>query len=71
MPKKELITFDDAVRLLNAKQSECFNAGSFGDSPGQYGWYDLHFVSWISSLGYHIELTGDEFESYSMGDKAA
>ena len=69
MPRKTPILFDDAIRMARTKQSECYMAESFGDEPGQYGWYDLHFVSWISSLGYHIELTGDEFEPFSLSDK--
>jgi hypothetical protein len=71
MPPKRPLSFDDAMRMLSDKQSEAFKAGQYGDEPGHYGWYMLHFVEWISSLGYHIEITGEEFEAQSMTDKLA
>jgi hypothetical protein len=71
MPIKEPMAFEDAIRIADAKQSECFTACSFGDEMGQYGWYELHFVDWISNLGYHIEITGEEFESFTLGDQVS
>lgn len=68
MPVKNAISFDDAIRMAAAKRNEAFLAGSFGGKPGQFGWYADHFVEWISSLGYHIEITGDEFESYFVSE---
>lgn len=64
MPEKQAISLDDAIQMTNSKLNEAFMAELFGDKPGQYGWYMNHFVDWISSLGYHIELTGDEFGAY-------
>ena len=32
-------------------------------------WFYENFIEWISSQGYHIELTGDEFEAAVMSDK--
>ena len=61
MPVKTPIPFDDAIRLVAEKHTEAFDHSRFGDAPGQYGWYSNNFIEWISSLGYHIELTGDEF----------
>ena len=71
MPKKRALPFVDAIRMVSEKQMEAFDARRFGDELGQHGWYDLHFIEWMSELGYHIELTGDEFESYALSDKVA
>ncbi len=68
MQKKTPISFENAMLKLIDMHREKFDAGLFGDNPGQYGWYDLNFISWISSLGFHIELTGDEFETYALTD---
>lgn len=71
MPKKTPVLFEDAVRMMFDKQGEAFKAGNFGYKRGHYHWYSVCFVGWISSLGYHIELTGEEFESYVLTDKVA
>ncbi len=71
MKKQKQISFTDAMVKLGDHLNEAFDAGRFGDSPGQYRWYAKHFVQWISDLGYHIELTGEEFESYALSDKLA
>lgn len=71
MAKKNPITFETAIRMVSEKHREAFDARRFGDEPGQHGWYDLHFIEWMSELGYHIELTGDEFECYALSDKVA
>ena len=71
MPRQQPISFEDAIRLVIDKHTEAFDMKRFGDAPGHYGWYSNHFVEWISSLGYHIDLTGDEFESYTLSDKFA
>jgi hypothetical protein len=42
-----------------------------GFKPGECHWYFDHFVEWVSSLGYQIELAGDEFEPYPVADKVA
>jgi hypothetical protein len=63
MPKKASISLQGAADLLNEIQKPQFHAANFGSAPGQYNWYAENFVEWISSLGYHIELTGDEFEA--------
>jgi hypothetical protein len=69
MQYKTPISFESAIQMLSEKQSEAFAAGRFGDNPEQYGWYDLNFLDWLSVLGYHIELTGEEFETYALTDK--
>ena len=60
MPKKQPISFDDATRMLDQKLEECTEAST------QYDWHAINFVTWISSQGFHIELTGDEFEVWSL-----
>lgn len=64
MPQKKPILFDEAINLLSDKEMELFGSGKVGHEPGQYFWYSDNFVQWISDMGYHIELTGDEFEPY-------
>ena len=66
MPERLPISFDDAIRLLSVQLYKCFKTGLVGKEPGHYGWYAKNFVEWISSQGFHIVLTGDEFESQSM-----
>ncbi len=62
MPKGNPISFEDAVRYVEKKWCESFDSKNFGYEPGGAGWYTKHFVDYISSLGFHIELSGDEFE---------
>jgi hypothetical protein len=69
MPQKEPIPFESAVRLASGKHFEAFEANRMGYKPGECNWFFKYFVEWISSLGYHIELTGDEFEPYLKADK--
>lgn len=58
MPRKNPISFDFAISLINDKCVLAVQARN----ASQYLWYYDNFVSHISDLGYHIELTGDEFE---------
>lgn len=67
MPKKKPIDFDDAVRMAGRN----FFDKPIGHGHGQNSWYLEHFVEWISELGFHIELTGDEFEPLIMSEKVA
>lgn len=62
MPKAEPISFETAIFLLNQKLIETFDAGQIGSNPGQYYWYINHFVEYIIELGFHIRISGDEFE---------
>ncbi len=71
MPTKNAIPFDHAIRMVSAKLGEAFNAKQFGYEPGHYNWYLSYFIEWLSDEGYHIELSGDEFESYALPDKVA
>jgi hypothetical protein len=66
MPRKLPLPFDSAINMVAEKQKEAFSAGQMGSKFGQYCWYTDNFVEWISDLGYHIELTGDEFEPYIL-----
>lgn len=67
MEPKKPIAFSEAARLAHEKFEEALNARQIGYEPGQCNWYARHFIDWISSLGYHIDLNGDEFELYSSG----
>jgi hypothetical protein len=67
-PKKPL-SFEQAARLTEEKFFEANDARRVGYEPGQCFWYLDHFLEWISGLGYHIELTGDEFEPAQMSSQ--
>lgn len=69
MPKAEPISFEDAVKHVELKWSAGFDNQNSGYNPGGGGWYTRNFVGYISSLGFHIELSGDEFE-VPYGSKA-
>lgn len=57
------MTYEEAIMLFDDRYNSAFQARDFGSKPGQCAWYFYHFVQYVSELGYHIELTGDEFES--------
>ena len=69
MEKKKPISFEVAINLIAEEQNKAFATGQMGSNFGQYSWYPNNFVKFISNLGYHIELTGDEFETYMLTDK--
>ena len=58
MPKQKPISFDDAIRMVK----QVYFEAEIGHKPGQCTWFFANFVEWITSQGFHIELTGDEFE---------
>ena len=62
MPKKEPISFENAVRRLSDEQLIAF----YGHDYQRHDWLEENFVNWISEQGYHIEFTGDEFELINM-----
>jgi hypothetical protein len=61
MQKKDPIPFAAAINLIAEKQKNVLNVGFAKAKPGHFSWYINNFVSYISSLGFHIEITGDEF----------
>ena len=69
MKKMTAITFEAAINLVSENQKEAFVIGNIGKEPGQYLWFSHNFIEFISSQGFHIELTGDEF--VSVNDLAA
>jgi hypothetical protein len=69
MDRKEALDFVQAACLAQEKFQAARQNGHFGHKPGECFWYLEHFVEWIASLGYHIELTGDEFEPYEMSSQ--
>ena len=64
MPEKKPISYEEAVRIFSIRTREAFEARDLGSKPGQYQWYFKNFVRYITDLGYHIELTGDELEPF-------
>lgn len=69
MAKKTPISFEAAINFVSDKQRDAFAAGQIGRNPGQYLWYQHNFIEFISDLGYHIEITGDEFDPGQMTDQ--
>jgi hypothetical protein len=59
MPKKAAIKFEDAIRMAD---SRVFKA-DIDQVAGLYYKYVPTFLDWLSEEGYHIEFTGDEFET--------
>jgi hypothetical protein len=68
MPRQRPISFEDAINLIEERKEQAFKEKDYGMKPGQYGWYIYNFVQYLSDLGYHIELTGDEIESYPVAE---
>jgi hypothetical protein len=64
MPRKNPISFDSAINLMRRGLDEATKAEKFGQKHGHYHWHYEHFVEFISEQGFHIQLTGDEFEPY-------
>lgn len=58
METKRRISMAEAIRLLNDKCLDELNRKTKKEE-----WYLVNFVAWISSLGYQIEITGDEFST--------
>lgn len=71
MKPQKPISFDAAINLASEEQTKAFQERRMGSDRGQHCWYTDNFVEWIAELGYHIELTGDEFESYALTDLVA
>lgn len=67
MEPKKPITFAEAINLVGEKWLEEFWITRTKNEE----WYFKNFVNWISSLGFHIEITGDEFEMYITSSRLA
>ena len=67
MKPQRPIKFEEAALLAYKEYQALSNLNRHGIGPGQAEWYAKNFVEWISSLGFHIELTGDEFEHFFVG----
>lgn len=65
MEKKEPISFEDAIHLARLEHRILFKLHAFK----RMKWVEKNFVHWISEQGYHIEITGDEFEPTQVTDK--
>ncbi len=62
MPVRNPISFEQAIFQIDAKMEEAHQARNLGYKKGQYQWFVHNFVNVISDMGYHIELSGEEFE---------
>src|SRR5690349_10073878 len=62
MERKTPISFERASRMTEEKYLEAIDNWRFGRRPGECRWYLDNFIEWIADQGFHIELTGDEFE---------
>ncbi len=56
MQRKQSITFEEAVGLIHDEQLKARS------NAKKYLSYYENFIQYVSDLGFHIELTGDEFE---------
>lgn len=69
MEPKTPISYQDAMSLTHETLKKCWKEKKISSEFGHYYWYFDHFCEWLSILGYHIELTGDEFELYFTSDQ--
>lgn len=67
MPKQTPISFATAINLIVEIQKEEWEAGRFDRIPNFLSWHLRNFTQWLVAIGYHIELTGDEFEPLTKG----
>lgn len=58
MPRQKPIKLEDAIWLAATEAHRIFSTQG-GTETGDFL---LNWLKWINSLGYHIELTGNEFE---------
>lgn len=65
MKKKQPISLESAVTLFSKEWINCVLSRRAEECEV----LDRNFVNWVSEKGYHIELTGDEFEPVAMSDK--
>lgn len=68
MPNQKAISFEDAINVICKAADEAFSAKKFGVKPRHYNWYINNFVEYIAELGFHIELTGEEFDVFGSLD---
>lgn len=58
MPRKNPLSFEQAIVLAHQKYHAELDNRKFAKAF----WYTDNFIEYISNLGFHIELSGDEFE---------
>lgn len=63
MEKKKPTSLAQALSMASDASHAAAEQGLSGHEPHQSYWHYSHFLDFISGLGFHIELTGDEFES--------
>ncbi len=63
MKKKTPLSFHRALNMASDARCAASKEGRSGHEPHHSYWHYSHFLEFISELGFHIELTGEEFES--------
>lgn len=63
MPKGKPISYEEACRMVQAEGHVQIKAGNNeAEVRGSSNWLTQHWVEWLSQKGFHIELTGEEFD---------
>lgn len=65
MPKQLAISYEEAVTIVTERFETALVNNQIGGEREQSHWFHRNFVEFISGLGYHIELSGDELFSPS------
>ena len=71
MPSKNPISFEEAVSRTHHAFNDAIDAKRIGNGTGECFWFYKNFVRWISDQGFHIEISGDEFEALTIPDKVS
>lgn len=61
MPKQTPISFSNAINLVVEAQKDEWESGRFVRYPVFWNWHLKNFIQWLTALGYHVELSGEEF----------
>lgn len=63
MDRKKPISLHQALNMASDAHIKAVHENRFGHKKGQSGWHFSHLIDFISEQGFHIELSGDEFDS--------
>ncbi len=68
MKKQNPILLEEAIQLMIDSETEAKNSGQNHCEFGGVLYFSFNFIEWLSRIGYHVELTGDEFELYAISE---
>lgn len=72
MPRKRPLTLQAAWRLMLQEVHRQIGLGNNEpEVPGHSNWIMANEVRWLSEQGFHVELTGDEFEIMDQSEATA